>query len=125
MERANNMNKAIELMRSHGAIIIDPVNITNIDDNKSFVHLWSLLLINFREDIASYLSELRNTTIQSLDDLIQFNSNHSDEEFHPQFAPNQRIFEMSNNYTKLSSVNHSRLLNKTRQWGGQLGIDAA
>jgi hypothetical protein len=86
--------------------------------------LFSLFLMTFSEDIASYLAELSNTTIRSLIDLIEFNLNHTNEEFHPQFAPNQQVFEWSNKFTNLSYVNQSSLLNKTRLWGGQLGIDA-
>ncbi len=123
-EREDTLDKAIQLMRSHGAIIVDPVNITSIDNHQMYADLWSLFLITFPEDIDNYLAELTNTTIRSLSDLIEFNLNHTDEEFHPQFAPNQHVFEWSNKFTNLSYVNQSSLLNKTRLWGGQLGIDA-
>ncbi len=112
-------------MRSHGVIVVDSVNITDIDNDQMYNDLWSLFMITFPEDIANYLAELSNTTIRSLTDLIEFNLNHTDEEFHPQFAPNQLVFEWSNNLTNLLSVNQSSLLNKTRLWAGQLGIDAA
>ncbi|CAF1016992.1 unnamed protein product [Rotaria sp. Silwood1] len=118
------VNNASALMRSHGAIIIDSVNFTDINDHNLFDDLWSLLLITFPEDIANYLMALNNTTIRSLTDLIEFNRNHTDEEFHPLFAPNQDVFEWSNNVTKLLHMNQSSLLNKTRLWGGQLCIDA-
>ncbi|CAF0949914.1 unnamed protein product [Rotaria sp. Silwood1] len=56
-------------------------------------------------------------------DIIEFNLNHTDQEFHPEFASDQRNFEICLNQTKLSSVDQKHLLNKTRQWGGELGID--
>jgi hypothetical protein len=112
-------------MRSHCAIIVDPVNITDIDNDRMYDDWWSLLLITFPEDIANYLTELRNTTIRSLTDLIEFNLNHTNEEFHPEFAPNQLVFEWSNNLSNLSYVNQSSLLNKTRVWARELCIDAA
>jgi hypothetical protein len=124
-ELKESIDNATQLMRSHGAIIYDPVNITGADQHKSMNDLFSLFLMTFSEDIASYLAELTNTTIRSLIDLIEFNLNHTNEEFHPQFAPNQHVFEWSNKFINLSYVNQSSLLNKTRLWGGQLGIDAA
>ncbi len=124
VEREDALSKAIQLMRSHGAVIVDPVNITGLNNSQMFDDLWSLFLSTFPEDISNYLAELSNTTIRSLTDLIEFNLNHTDEEFHPQFAPNQIIFELSNNLANLSYVNRSSLLNKTRIWAGELGIDA-
>jgi hypothetical protein len=124
-EREDTLNKAIQLMRSHGVIIVDPVNITGIDNDRMYDDLWSLLLSTFPEDIATYLADLSNTTIRSLSDLIEFNLNHTEEEFHPQFAPNQLVFEWSNNLTNLLSANQSSLLNKTQVWARELGIDAA
>lgn len=114
---------AIALMRSHGAFIIDPVNVTGIDEYQMFHDLWSILLFTFREDIANYLAELENTTMRTLSDLIEFNFNHTDQEFHLEYAPNQMVFELSNNYTELSEANQSALINKTRQWGRELCID--
>jgi len=119
------IDNATQLMRSYGAILYDRVNITGADENKLMKDLFTLFLMTFSEDIASYLAELSNTTMRSLIDLIEFNLNHTDEEFHPQFAPNQQVFEWSNKFTNLSYVNQLSLLNKTRLWGGQLGIDAA
>ena len=125
MEHEDALNKALQLMRLHGIVIVDPVNVTNINITKPANDLWSLLLITFPEDLANYLSELSNTTIRSLIDLIEFNLNHTDEEFHPQYAPNQLVFEWSNKLNNLSYANQSILLNKTRLWARQLGIDAA
>ena len=124
MELEDALNKAIEMMRSHGAIIVDPINITEIDNRQMWDYWWTLLLLAFHEDIANYLAELSNTTMRSLADLIEFNLNHADKEFHPEFAPNQYVFELSNNLSNLSSINQSRLLSKTRQWSGQFCIDA-
>ena len=124
-ERESAFNKAIELMRSHGVVVIESVNITGVEKHENYGDLWSLFLSTFSEDLASYLTELSNTTMRSLADLIEFNLNHTEEEFHPQFAPNQLVFEWSNHLSNVSSVNQSSLLNKTRLWGGEYGIDAA
>ena len=124
-ERENAFDKAIQLLSSHGVIVVDPVNMTVAHEKQEYENLWSLLLMTFSEDMASYLSELSNTAMRSLTDLIEFNLNHTEEEFHPEFAPNQLIFEWSNRLSNVSSSNQSILLNKTRLWGGQLGIDTA
>lgn len=123
-ELEDAMNKAITSMREHGAMVINSVNVTGADDHKIHDDLWSLFLTTFRQDIENYLSELSNTSIRTLNDLIEFNLHHTDEEFHPLFAPNQHVFELSNNVTKSSYINQSSLVNKTRLWGGRLGIDA-
>src|ERR1700722_4645201 len=123
IELEDAMSRAIKLMRSYGAIIIDPVDITDIDNFQTVGDdFLSLLCMNFHKDIANYLSELTNTTMRTLNDLIKFNLNHANEEFHPEFASNQYLFELSNN-TTFSYNDQQRLLNKTRRWGGQLGID--
>ncbi|UJR17759.1 hypothetical protein I4U23_004657 [Adineta vaga] len=66
--------------------------------------------------------------IDGLQDLrlgvVRFGENHADEEFHPQFAPNQGYFEKIANESKLSLLDQQNLLNRTRQWGGESGIDA-
>ena len=112
-------------MRSHGAIIVDQVNITDVNYDEMVNDWWSLFMITFPEDMANYLAELSNTTMRTLADLIAFNLNHTDQEFHPQFAPNQRVFEWSNEMVNLSYANQSSLLNKTQQWSREFCIDAA
>ncbi|CAF3667892.1 unnamed protein product [Rotaria socialis] len=119
------ISKTTELMRSYGATIISSINISSFDSDQISDDLLSLLMINFPEDIANYLMGLSNTTIRSLTDLIEFNIKHADEEFHPLFAPNQDLFELSNNVSNISYANQSSLLNRTRTLGGQLGIDLA
>ena len=111
-------------MRFHGANIIDPVNLTGINDVNATRDLMPLFRYNFRQDISNYLSELENTTMKTLKDLIEFNIQHSDKEFHPKYSPNQNLFISIENQTNFTANDYELLLNKTRQINGPLGIDA-
>ncbi|CAF4806362.1 unnamed protein product [Rotaria sp. Silwood1] len=124
-EREDKVQKAIELMRLHGAIIIDPVNINGVGDKNIINNLESLFRYNFRHDISNYLSELKNTTMKSLRDLIDFNIEHADQQFHDKYSPNQNRFISSETQKNFTANDYANLYNKTRQFGGQYGIDAA
>ncbi len=54
-----------------GAAIVDPADIPNVAD--AFGPELTVLLFEFKADIAAYLSELRNTSMRTLADLIAFN----------------------------------------------------
>ncbi|CAF1026190.1 unnamed protein product [Adineta steineri] len=123
-ERQNRVNEAIQLMSIHGATIIDPVNITIADDDTITDDLQSLASFNFRDDIINYLSELKNTTIRSVKDIIKFNIEHADKEFHPEYSPNQNVFISIENKTNMTTNDYIKLYNKTRLIGGRDGIDA-
>ncbi len=111
-------------MRFHGATIIDPVNVTGIDDTNIINDMFSLMSYNFRQDISNYLSELKNTTMRSLKDLIEFNIKHADKEFDHEYSPNQNTFISIENQTNFTANDYADLYNKTRQTGGRYGIDA-
>jgi hypothetical protein len=111
-------------MRFHGADIIDPVNLTGLAGVNTTHDLIPLFRYNFRQDISNYLSELKNTTMKSLKDLIDFNIQHADKEFHPKYSPNQNLFIAIENQINITANDYATLLNKTRQMNGQFGIDA-
>ncbi|CAF1038925.1 unnamed protein product [Adineta steineri] len=123
-ERQNRVNEAIKLMSIHGATIIDPVNITIIDDDTLSKYIESLASYNFHDDIINYLSELKNTTIRSLKDIIKFNIEHADKEFDSKYSPNQNTFISVENKTNMTNNDYMKLYNKTRLIGGRNGIDA-
>src|SRR5215211_5166544 len=54
-----------------GATVVDPADIPNVAD--TFDPEFTVLLCEFKDDIAAYLSELRNTDMRTLADLIAFN----------------------------------------------------
>jgi amidase len=70
--------QAISELSRLGATIVDPADIPNVADvgDPEF----TVLLFEFKADIARYLSELRNTSMRTLADLIAFNDAHADQE---------------------------------------------
>jgi hypothetical protein len=79
---------------------------------------------NFRQDISNYLSELKTTTMRSLKDLIEFNIEHADKQFHHEYSPNQNTFISISNQTNFTANDYAILHNKTRGIDGEYGIDA-
>jgi amidase len=69
---------AISELSRLGATIVDPADIPNVND--VFDPEFTVLLFEFKADIAAYLSELRNTSMRTLADLIAFNDAHADQE---------------------------------------------
>jgi amidase len=61
-----------------GATVVDPTDIPNMDQvgDPEF----TVLLCEFKDDIAAYLSELRNTDMRTLADLIAFNEANAERE---------------------------------------------
>jgi amidase len=79
--------QAIADLSRLGATIVDPADIPNVAD--AFNPEFTVLLFEFKADIAAYLSELRHTSMRTLADLIAFNDAHADQEM-PWFG--QEIF---------------------------------
>jgi hypothetical protein len=123
-EKGDKVNKAIELMRLHGADIIDPVNVTGVDDKHITDDLTHLFRYTFRHDIANYLSELKNTSMRSIKDLIEFNIKHADQEFNHEYSPDQNMFISAENLTNFTANDYESLYNKCRERYGRNGIDA-
>jgi amidase len=61
-----------------GATVVDPADIPNVSD--VFDPEFTVLLYEFKADIAAYLAELRNTSMRTLADLIAFNEANADRE---------------------------------------------
>ena len=81
---------AIGVMASLGAVIVDPV-----DTGDPFAYFdaeFTVLLYEFKGDIANYLSTLRGTRMRTLADLIEFNLAHCEEEM---TYLDQFIFELA------------------------------
>jgi amidase len=70
--------RAFDVMTSLGATLVDP---TEAPDTKSISDAeLTVLLTEFKVDIAGYLGALRRTSLRSLADLIAFNDDHCTEE---------------------------------------------
>lgn len=84
------VEEAIGVMASLGAVIVDPV-----DTGDPFAYFdaeFTVLLYEFKIDIANYLSTLRRTHMRTLADLIAFNLEHCVEEM---TYLDQFIFELA------------------------------
>ncbi len=115
------VEEAIEAMDRAGAIIIDPVDTG--DTFAWFDAEFTVLLYEFKKDIAQYLSGLhfssRAKRMRTLADLIEFNIDHCEQEM--EFF-GQEIFEisesLSGNLTDADYVNARKLcLKLTRAQG--------
>jgi amidase len=84
------VEQAIEVMASLGAVIVDPVDTG--DPFAFFDHEFTVLLYEFKVDIANYLSTLGGTRMRILSDLIAFNLEHCEEEM---TSLDQFIFELA------------------------------
>ena len=122
-ERKEKLHQAIELMRFHGAQIIDPIDLIGLKNVNETEDLLPFCRYNFRQDIENYLSELKNTTMKTLKDLINFNIQHADKIFHSEYSPDQSLFLSSENQN-LTAQDYEVLFNKTRLSYGKNGIDA-
>ena len=78
------INDAIDVMKQHGAIIVDPANIETagkFDDSE-----FDVLLYEFKTDLNNYLASLGpKAPVKSLQEIIDFNERHKDQEM-PWFA---------------------------------------
>ncbi|MEP6689748.1 MAG: amidase [Gemmatimonadaceae bacterium] len=110
---------AIRVLKDAGAILVDPANIDTagkFDDSELEV-----LLYEYKADMASYLSELTNTSMKSLADLIAFNDAHASEEM-PFFG--QEIMIRAQKKGPLSEPSYRKALEKNHQMSRASGIDA-
>jgi amidase len=69
---------AIAELSRLGATVVDPADIPNVADISD--PEFTVLLYEFKADIAAYLAELRNTSMRTLADLIAFNEANADRE---------------------------------------------
>lgn len=92
---------ALEIMAAAGATIIDPVDAP--DPFAFFDAEFTVLLYEFKEDIAAYLAGLGHTDMRSLADLIAFNSAHCDGELR---SFGQELFEIAQATTGTDSAEY-------------------
>ena len=111
--------QAIQAMKGLGAVIVDPADIPHATD--IFEPEFTVLLFEFKVDIAKYLSELSRTEMRTLADLIAFNAANADREM-PWFG--QEIFELAETTDGLDDPVYKEALEKSKRLAGPEGIDA-
>ena len=95
-------NKAIHLMRKHGATVKDPIEFSNMDAILNGTAEFTFLIGEFKQNIEKYLNTLTNTKTRTLQNLIDFNIAHKDQEF-SSYLPDQDIFLMAQNTTSITT----------------------
>jgi len=112
--------QALDVMKEHGAILIDPANLPNAgkyDDSEMEV-----LLYEFKDDLRRYLEPRGpRCPVKNLKDVIAFNSRHQDQEM-PFFA--QELLEMAQKKGPLTAKTYRKALEKNHRFSRELGIDA-
>jgi amidase len=111
---------AIDLMKQHGATIVDPADIATAgktDDSE-----FDLLLYEFKADLNAYLNQLEpKVAVHSLADVIAFNSRNASRELR-YFG--QEIMEQAQRKGPLTEKKYLDTLASNRRLMGAQGIDA-
>ena len=114
------VNEAIAMMKSRGAVIIDPADIPTagtFDDSE-----FDVLLYEFKADLNKYLAGLKpNIRARTLKDLIDFNERNRAREM-PFFG--QEIFVMAQKKGPLTEKKYRDALAKNHRKSRAEGIDA-
>jgi amidase len=114
------MSAAIDAMKSHGAVIIDPADIATtgkFDDSE-----FEVLLYEFKADLNAYLASLGpKAAVRSLKDIIEFNEQNREKEM-PYFG--QEIMIRAEAKGPLTSLDYKKALAKNHRLSRTEGIDA-
>ncbi|OLD11973.1 MAG: hypothetical protein AUI93_03450 [Crenarchaeota archaeon 13_1_40CM_3_52_10] len=91
-------DSAVTAIQNAGATLVDPVSFPHLADINSGTAEFTVLLFDFKIDIANYLKTRTGVPIASptLQALIDFNNAHADQEM-PFFA--QEIFDLANTFS--------------------------
>lgn len=114
------LDQAITVMKNAGAIIVDPVKLPHISDLGD--DEITVLLYDFKHDIAQYLATRKQLTVHTLADLIDFNKAHAKAEM-PWFG--QELFLMAQKKGPLTDKAYTDALARGKRRAGPEGIDAA
>lgn len=115
------VDAAIGVMRELGAEIIDPITVPSAGEISESDAEFTVLLYEFKADLAAYLAGRPNSPVRTLSDLIRFNDEHAAEEM-PYFG--QELFLMAEEKGPLTDLAYLEAREKSRRLGGAEGIDA-
>jgi amidase len=110
---------AIDAMRAHGAVIVDPADIPyagDYDDSE-----FTVLLYEFKADLNAYLSERGGTQVGTLADIIAFNEANAAAEM-PFFG--QEVMHQAQEKGPLTDAAYREALAKNLRLSRAEGIDA-
>ncbi|HEY4370251.1 MAG TPA: amidase [Steroidobacteraceae bacterium] len=113
--------QALQAMRDAGAILIDPVEIPSFDAFNADPSETIVLVFEFKRDLNAYLATRTGVPANTLEQVIQFNLDHADEEL--RFF-GQELMEMAQADT-FSEAEYQQALVRGRMLAADQGIDAA
>ncbi|HEX7734338.1 MAG TPA: amidase [Ktedonobacteraceae bacterium] len=117
-------NQAIAAMRQAGAIIVDPADLPDAQEINTSPDELTVLLFEFKQDLNKYLAARGDPAIHTLQDLIDFNNAHANQELR-YFG--QELFLLAqaidlNDPTTIA--NYQKALDHDHHLGRDQGIDA-
>jgi len=114
------MNEAIDQLKRQGATIVDPADITTLDQLGDAED--QVLLTEFKADLNAYLAQLGGAApVHTLQDIIEFNEQHPQQEM-PYFG--QDLFLKAQGKGPLDAKEYLDALNKSKNLMRAQGIDA-
>ncbi len=114
------IEKAIEKMRELGAEILDPVEITILNDLADSE--FQVLLYDFKHELNEFLAKFGPiNSLTNLDDIIKFNNEHQDKVM-PYFG--QELFTMANEKGSITSDEYKEALKQCHRLARDESIDA-
>jgi amidase len=111
---------AVALMRQLGAEIIDPADIPTAEAMLEEPGELEVLLYEFKHDLDAYLAERNDPAMRSLEDLIRFNEEHTEEEL--RYFGQERFLQAQEKGPLTDSV-YLDALAKNHRLSRQEGID--
>jgi len=122
------IGQAIEVMKSLGATVLDPLDIPTAEEIKDSKDEFTVLTYEFKANLNAYLNTRiadpahpEGSVVRNLAEVIQFNLDHPDLEL-PYFG--QEILEMSQAKGPITDEEYLTALANNKRLGGKDGIDA-
>ncbi len=112
---------AIQMMKDAGAVIVDPADLPTAADIASDPSEFTVLLYDFKKDIAAYLATRTGLSMHTLADLIAFNNAHVEQEM-KWFG--QEIFLLADS-DPFTAQEYADALARSHSLSREQGIDAA
>lgn len=112
---------AIKQMKELGAVIIDPADIPTAKQMAASESETTVLLYEMKADLNKYLSELGESAVRTLADIIAFNEAHADQELH-YFG--QDLLIRAQETVGLKHLDYLAALEENHRLSRQEGIDA-
>ena len=112
---------AINKMKELGAVIIDPANIPSAKQMRESELELTVLLYEFKDDLNKYLSDLEESRVRTLKDIIESNEKNKEKEL-KYFG--QDLFLKAEATTNLQDPKYLSALEENRKLSRKEGIDA-